>query len=132
MLNSWTSKGSSVAGKYLLPALIVLLSPQGVLAQGFCAAPVAPQPVNGAEATPEQLRQAVADARNFIGQANLYENCLREQLQAARARAAAGAGPEQDLEKDTALRIAANRRLKDKVSSQAAGAMDAYKKAHAD
>jgi hypothetical protein len=121
-----------VAGKYLLPALIVLLSPQGVLAQGFCAAPVAPQPVNGAEATPEQLRQAVADARNFIGQANLYENCLREQLQAARARAAAGAGPEQDLEKDTALRIAANRRLKDKVSSQAAGAMDAYKKAHAD
>jgi hypothetical protein len=132
MLNPWTSKGSPVAGKYLLPALIVLLSPQGVLAQGFCAAPVAPQPVNGAEATPEQLRQAVADARNFIGQANLYENCLREQLQAARARAAAGAGPEQDLEKDTALRIAANRRLKDKVSSQAAGAMDAYKKAHAD
>ena len=121
-----------MAGKYLLPALIVLLSPQGVLAQGFCAAPVAPQPVNGAEATPEQLRQAVADARNFIGQANLYENCLREQLQAARARAAAGAGPEQDLEKDTALRIAANRRLKDKGSSQAAGAMDAYKKAHAD
>jgi hypothetical protein len=120
-----------------LPALILLplpllLSPQGVLAQGLCAAPVPPRPVNGAEASPEQLRRAVANARNFIGQANLYENCLREELKAAQARVAAGAAAEQGIEKDTALRIAANRRLKDKVSSQAAVAMDAYKKAHAD
>jgi hypothetical protein len=116
-----------VVRKYL-PALLLLLTTHGVMAQGYCAAPAPPPPLNGAEASAEQLREAIANARNFIGQANLYENCLRDELKAAQDRDAANT----ELDKDTAVRIATNRRLKDKVSSDAASAMDAYKKAHAD
>ena len=107
---------------------MLLLAPHGVLAQGLCVAPAPPLPLNGAEASAEQLREAIANARNFIGQANLYENCLLDELKAAQDRDAQSS----DLDKDTAVRIAANRRLKDKVSSDAVSAMDAYKKAHAD
>lgn len=109
------------------PALLVLLMSlplalTGAAAQGFCTAPVPPPPLNGAEASPDQLRAAMARARAFIGEANLYENCLREET-----RSAGAADP---ADKDAQVRIAANHRLKDKVSSEAASAMEAYKKAH--
>ena len=114
-----------------LPALMLLLTPQHVLAQATCIAPVPPPPLKGAEASPEQLRATIAQARDFIGRANLYENCLRQELQAAQDRAAAdGSAMDTAVDRQTEIRIAANRRLKDKVSSDAASALDAYKKAH--
>lgn len=131
MFESQAVEGDGFVVRKFLPALILLLAPQSVLAQGFCTAPVPPPPLDGAAATPEQLRAAIARAREFIGQANLYENCLTDEIKAAQARAATG-GSATDLamDKDAQDRIAANRRLKDRISSEAASAMDAYKKAH--
>lgn len=108
-------------------ALALLAAGTGAQAASFCTAPVPPSPLDGATATAQQLRDAVAKARDFIGQANLYENCLREQLRVAQAQDGDGAAG-----KDVKVRIAANRHLKDKVSSQTANAMTAYKKAHVD
>lgn len=110
-----------------LPGLVLLFTAHGALAQGVCTAPVPPPPLNGAEASPDQLRAAIASARDFIGQANLYESCLQDQLRAAQMR---GDSADPGTDKDTENLIAANRKLKDKVSSDAATALDAYKKAH--
>ncbi len=127
-----TLKGIVCVARKFLPALMLLLTPQYALAQGNCIAPVPPPPVDGADATPEQLRAAIAHAREFIGQANLYENCLRQELDDTKARDGDGQTVNVALDRETRVRIAANRRLKDKVSSEAAGAIDAYKKAHPD
>lgn len=102
-------------------------------AQSLCTAPVPPPPLNGAHATAEQVRGAIASARGFIGKANLYESCLKDEMRADQVRAAAlGGGSGAAPDKETQVRIAANRRLRDKVSQDAAAALDAYKKAHAD
>ena len=121
----------------VLPAPIMLLglllAPSGAMAQGVCTPPVAPPPLNGAEASAEQLRAAIADARAFIGQANIYENCLKDEVEADHASAAANGTPvDPAADRQIETEIAVNHRLKDKVSSDAAAAMDAYKKAHAD
>jgi hypothetical protein len=121
----------------MLPASIVLLGLplafSGVAAQGVCTPPVMPPPLNGAEASAEQLRAAIADARAFIGQANIYENCLKDEIEASHASAAANGTPvDPATDQQVESQIAINHRLKDKVSSDAAAAMDAYKKAHTD
>ena len=113
-----------------LPAVVLLLTTQQVLAQATCIAPVPPLPLDGAAASPEQLRAAIANARDFIGRANLYENCLRQQLHAAQVRAAGGSAVDRAVDRQTEVRIAANRRLKDKVSSDAARALEAYMIVH--
>ena len=100
-------------------------------AQSLCTPPVPPPPLNGAQATAEQLRAAIARARNFIGQANLYENCLKDELRMAQARDD-GDSVASRIDRQAEVRLAANRKLKEKVSSDAAVAMEAYKKAHAD
>lgn len=106
--------------------LVTLLWVGGsVYAADFCTAPVPPPPMNGTIATAEALRDAVARARDFIGQANLYENCLREVLQDAQTR---GNGPA--VEADIKKKIAANSHLKDKVSRSMTVTMTDYKKAH--
>jgi len=120
----------------VLPALIMLLglmlASSGAIAQGVCTAPAPPPPLNGAEANAEQLRAAIADARNFIGQANIYENCLKDEVEADHANAAANRTPtDPAADRQVETQIVANRQLKDKVSSDVAAAMDAYKKAHA-
>ena len=111
----------------------VMLAAMGLpaSAQSLCTPPVPPPPLNGAQATAEQLRAAIARARNFIGQANLYENCLKDELHMAQARDDRDSATAQ-MDHQAEVRLAANRKLKDKVSSDAAVAMEAYKKAHAD
>jgi hypothetical protein len=109
-----------------------MLLPSGVAAQGLCTQPSPPPPLNGAEASAEQLREAIARARDFIGQANLYESCLKDETEAAHASASVnGTADDPAADQDVEAKIVANRRLKDKVSSDAATAMDMYKKTHA-
>jgi hypothetical protein len=125
----------------VLSALMMLLgtmvlgsmpAPSGAAAQGLCNRPSPPPPLNGAEANAEQLRVAIARARDFIGQANLYERCLKDETEAAHASASVnGTAADPAADQDVEAQIAANRRLKDKVSSDAAMAMDIYKKTHA-
>lgn len=98
----------------------------GAQADGFCTPPVPPPPLDGAAATAQQLRDAVDKARDFIGLANLYENCLRQQLQEIQASGGDPAAGQAEK-----VGIAANRHLRDRVSSETATAMTAYKKAHA-
>ena len=104
--------------------LAVLLSATPAMAQ--CVAPTAPAPLDGATAGEEQLRIAMAQAREFIAQSDVYQACVTAEVEAT------------DLSHTTLKaveaaannRIAANQALKERVGATANAAMQSYKLAH--
>jgi len=102
------------------------------LAQGACAEPVPPPPVDGAVTTADQLRAANADARTFISESGVYQACLSSEVEAAKTRAAAEGQPlDAAIEADAKARIAASQRAQEKVGLAINAAMTSYKLAHA-
>ena len=84
------------------------------LAQGNCTEPPAPPPIDGAQASADQLRTAMGQAHDFMAQSEMYQACL---MQAA--------------DPDAKLRIAASQRAQETVGRSINTALDTYKRAHA-
>lgn len=93
---------------------VLLAGTVPALAQTACTEPAAPPPIDGAQASPDQLRAAMAQARDFIAQAQLYRSCLQQ----------SGAP-------DGNARIASIQKAQDRVSQAVNMAVDIYKRAHA-
>jgi hypothetical protein len=91
-----------------------------------CVTPVPPVPVDGAAASEEQLRIAMAQAREFIAQSDIYQGCVSTEMEATDLT---HVNPKA-LEASIAARIAANQAMKEKVGTAANSAMQAYKLAH--
>ena len=101
------------------------------LAQPACTEPAMPPPVNGTHVNPDQLRAAVAAAKGFIAQSDVYQNCLVGELDAAKTQAGTEGHPlDPALESQTRLRLAANQKTKEKVGTEINTAIDVYKKTH--
>jgi len=114
-----------------LAAAFVLALPAPVGAQSVCVAPTAPAPINGATASQEEVLAAVRDAKAFIAQAELYQTCLAQEVEDARARAAAENRPfDQQIARVFGSMTDQSQKLKEKVGAEANGAVDAYKRAH--
>jgi hypothetical protein len=101
------------------------------MAQGFCTEPTMPMPVDGAVATADQMRAAMADARNFIAQSELYQACLTREAEAEKAQAAAG-GQSLDPVIETGIhtKVDASKKAQERVGNMANNAMAAFKNAH--
>lgn len=100
-------------------------------AQTVCAEPVMPMPVNGAAATADQMRAAMADARNFIAQSGVYQDCLSREVDAAKDQAvASGQALDPVVESNAKTRLEASRKAQERVDIEASNAMAAYKNAH--
>lgn len=90
-----------------------------------------PPPVDGAKVKAEQLRAAMAAARGFLAQSDLYQNCLTAELDAARTQANAEGKPlDPALLDDTRFKLAANQRTKEKVGVEINTAIDVFKRSH--
>ena len=114
-----------------LVAVVVLAMSGPLLAQSSCVAPTAPEPINGATASQEEVLAAVREAKAFIAQSELYQNCLAQEVEDAKARAAAENRPfEQQIARLAGSMTGQSQKLKEKVGTEANGAVDAYKKAH--
>lgn len=102
------------------------------MAQGTaCVEPTPPVPVDGAAATADQLRAAMADARNFMAQSDIYQNCLQAEVEAAKTQAAADGRPvDPAIEADAKAAIAASQKAKEKVGLAVNSSLTAYKQAH--
>ena len=112
-----------------LAALLACATP--ALAQEVCTEPMAPAPVSGTVVTGDQLRTAMAEARSFINQSNVYQDCLTHELEAARTQAGADGKPlDPALEGSVKTRIAASQQAQDKVSLTVNTALTTYKQAH--
>jgi hypothetical protein len=110
-----------------LAAALTIVLPAAVQAQSVCVAPTAPDPINGAIASQEEVLAAMRDAKEFIAQSELYQTCLAQEMEDARAHAAAENRP---VDLQIARLIGQSQKLKEKVGAEANSAVDAYKKAH--
>jgi hypothetical protein len=114
-----------------LVAVLMLALPGPVLAQSSCVAPAAPAPINGATASQEEVLAAVREAKAFIAQSELYQSCLAQEVDDARAKATAENRPfDQQIARLAGSMSGQSQKLKEKVGTEANGAVDAYKKAH--
>ncbi len=91
-----------------------------------CVSPAPPVPLEGAGATEDQLHVALAKAREFIAQSDLYQSCVSSEMEATDLTQISPKA----LEASIASRIAANQAMKEKVAAAANSAMQAYKLAH--
>jgi len=84
-------------------------------AQEACIEPVAPAALEG-QLSPDRMRAALADARHFIAQSSLYQECLLKEVEAAKQQAAISGMPfEPMIETSVRLRIAASQKAQDDV-----------------
>lgn len=114
--------------RFLLALLLTASAP--ALAQ--CVEPPAPPPLDGAAASEDQMRAAMADARSFIAQEGVFQDCVSQELTAARIQAAAENHPlDPAIEAGARARIAASQKAQDRVGMTSNAALTAYKNAHA-
>ena len=110
----------------LIAVLLFCASP--ALADSACVEPVMPAPVDGKALSADQMRAAMADARSFIAQSGLYQECLLKEVEAAKTQAAAAGQPfEPMLETSARFKVDASKKAQERVGAAANTAMAAYK-----
>lgn len=122
-------KGLQVRKSLLIAALMLGASP--AMGQTQCTEPVMPVPLDGAAATADQMRAAMADARYFIAQSQLYQDCLLKDAEDAKSQAAAAGQPfEPSVEASARAKVDASKKAQERVGVTLNNAMAAYKSAH--
>jgi len=110
---------------------LALLPMRAGLAQEACVEPQEPAPVDGAQVSEDQMRNAAAAARNFMAQSDVYQACLANALDAAKTQAAADGRPvDPALESDAKARADANQKVREKVGVEINTAISVYKQTH--
>ena len=122
-------KGSQVRSVLLIAALLLGVTP--ALGQSLCVEPATPMPLDGAAATADQMRTAMAEARNFIAQSGLYQQCLAREVDAAKAQASSSGQPfEPVIESGARAKIEASRKAQERAGVTVNNALAAFKNAH--
>jgi hypothetical protein len=104
---------------------ILIGSAPAALAQGACIEPPVPAKPD-ATLSADQMRAALANARHFIAQSSLYQDCLLKEVEAAKLLAATSGMPfEPMVETSARLKIAASRKAQDRVGDEVNGAITA-------
>ena len=115
----------------ILISAFALLQGKASVAQEVCTEPQAPAPVDGAQLSEDQMRAAMAAARTFIAQSDVYRACLANAVDAARTQASADGKPfDPAVESDARAKAEANQREKDKVGVAINTAVGVYKQTH--
>lgn len=84
-------------------------------AQEICVEPVVPAALDG-QLSPDRMRAGLADARNFIAQSRLYQDCLLKEVEAAKLQASISGMPfEPMIETSARLKVAASEKAQDDV-----------------
>ena len=90
-----------------------------------------PVPLDGAVATADQMRAAMADARYFIAQSGIYQDCLQKEVEDAKSQAAAAGQPvEPSMEANARAKVEASKKAQERVGATLNNAMAAYKNVH--
>ncbi|HWY65424.1 MAG TPA: hypothetical protein VNX61_09430 [Rhizomicrobium sp.] len=113
----------------LIAAALAMASP--AMGQSLCMEPTMPMPVDGAAATPDQMRTAMTDARNFIAQSGVYQECLVKEVEDAKSQAVAGGSSfEPSVEATARAKVDISKKAQERVGATLNNAMVAYKNAH--
>src|SRR2546430_2058863 len=120
-------KGLQVRNVLLIVALMLGASP--AMGQSLCVEPAMPMPLDGAAATADQMRTAMAAARNFIAESGVYQDCLLKEIEDAKSQAAAGQPVEPAVEANARAKLDASKKAQERVGVTVNNAMAAYKNA---
>ncbi len=99
--------------RVILSMVAMLAGAVPALAQGNCTEPPAPAAIDGAQASTDQLRNAMSQAHDFMAQSEMYQSCLA-----------------QSGDPDAKARIAASQRAQETVGKAINLAVDSYKRSH--
>jgi hypothetical protein len=92
-----------------------------------------PAQIDGSVASADQLRAAMAQARAFIAESSVYQDCLLQEVEAAKTQAAAtGQAFDPVIDIHARNKIAASKKAQDQVGTAIDGSVSAYKLVHAD
>jgi hypothetical protein len=113
---------------------LILLTVMGgapAFAQSNCSAPIPPAAPDGHTASQQQMVGAVGDAKSFIAQSDVYQQCLLDYVQAQKDQATQVKKPFDTFVETTAMKqIADNQAAKIKAGSDINTAIGDYKAAH--
>jgi len=129
MCDTPASKGMLVRSVVVIAALLLGASP--ALGQSLCVEPTMPMPLDGAAATADQMRTAMGDARNFIAESGVYQECLVKEVEDAKSRAVAAGQPfDAAIEAAARARVDVSKKAQERVGATLNNAMVAYKNVH--
>ncbi|HEV7959937.1 MAG TPA: hypothetical protein VGP01_02820 [Rhizomicrobium sp.] len=100
-------------------------------AQSDCQMPIAPAAPDGKTSTQAQLMAAAGDARSFIAQSDVYQQCLADYVKAQRDLAIKNKTPfDNSIQTDALKKISENQDEKVKVGGDINAAIGAFKASH--
>ena len=104
---------------------ILIGSVSASAAQDMCVEPLVPAKPDRTLSA-DRMRAALADARHFIAQSSLYQDCLLKEVEAARLQAASSGMPfEPMIETSARLKIEGSRKAQERVGNAVNGAITA-------
>jgi hypothetical protein len=113
---------------------IIVLTIAGAVpafAQANCDMPIPPAAPDGHTATQQQIMAAAGDARNFISQSDIYQQCLLDYVRAQKDQAVKDKKPfDAYIETTIQKQIESNQTAKIKAGAEINAAVNDYKMAH--
>jgi hypothetical protein len=124
----------------LVLAILTVAGTSTAFAQANCALPIPPAAPDGRTATQQQIAAAVTDAKNFIAQSDVYQNCLLDYVKTQKEEAAKALADRDNKDKrpfdpyiETQIQkqIASNQAAKVRTGNEINAAVNDFKMAHA-
>ena len=112
-------------------AILTVMGGAPAFAQSNCSAPIPPAAPDGHTASQQQMVGAVGDAKSFIAQSDVYQQCLLDYVQAQKDQATKDKKPfDASIETAAMKQVADNQAAKIKTGSDINTAIGDYKAAH--
>lgn len=117
--------------RYGLALAFLIGGAMPALAQADCQPPIAPAAPDGRTSTQAQMMAAAGDARNFIAQSDVYQQCMVDYIKAQKDLATKNKQPfDKFIEADAMKKITENQNDKVKVGTEINSAIAAFKASH--
>lgn len=114
-----------------LAVLTLLGTAQGFAQQANCQLPIPPAAPNGRTATQQDISASVTDAKNYMAQADVYQQCLLDYVAAQKKQAVEDKKTfDSYIETSIQKKIEDNQKTKVRVGSEINGALNDFKMAH--
>ena len=112
-------------------AMLTVLWVAPAFAQASCQAPVPPAAPNGRTISQQDLSAAATDAKNFIAQSDVYQQCLLDYVQAQKKQAVEDKKTfDPYIESSIQKKIDDNQKTKVRVGAEFNAAVSDFKMAH--
>lgn len=112
-------------------AVLTMLGTAQAFAQADCQLPIPPASPDGHTATQQQILAAVQDAKNFIAQSDVYQQCLLDYVAAQKKQAVEDKKTfDSYIETSIQKKVDDNQKTKIRVGSEINAAVNDFKMSH--